>query len=290
MSYRKPRFSNPDRTALTAVIFDDYKKRHEILMSKRSRPMQIVKTQPKKQKLATVVKKEITKQTEKKWVDNYFSGNLTAGTTAANRDVSPATYLCLNSVGLGTTASLRIGKKINVISCQVNGTIRFLGKESTTGSNAPSPPAGKTVWVNLVLNKQNDQATTAVNTSEIYNNASGTLLGGGNMLRNPDFTNEYTILKAWRYDLPPRPCFKEVVANTVATIVADYYSWPEHIVHFSLFYKWKRPLRVRMSTSTGNIGDIIDNALHVTAGYGTEAETDSAPVITYNARVKFTDM
>lgn len=239
--------------------------------------------------IAMQVEKKIAQKAEKKWIDLGFSGNMVARNDSTLRDLSPATFLALNTCQIGTDTGQRVGKKLSIVSIHVRGSIRFLGKEASVASDQPSPPSGKTVWVDLIWDKQNDGRTTAVDTSEIYSIKPISVLAGGTMLRNPDYTDQYKVLRTFRYDLPARPFLKEVVA-AATPVVADLYSWPEHIIHFEFYHKFAKPLKVRYSGNTGNIGDIIDHAFHICGGYGTESETDSAPVITYGSRVKFIDV
>lgn len=240
--------------------------------------------------IKATVNRQIMAKAETKWIDTTYSGVMNASNTALGKDLSPTTKLCLNGLQQGTDVNKRVGKKITIKSIHVSGLIRFLGKESSVASNQPSPPSGKSVWVDLVWSKQNDQSVTAPLTSEIYNNNIGTVQGSGMLIRNPDFEKEYKVLRRFRYDLPARPFLKEAVAISGATLEPDLYSWPEHIVHFEFFYKFKKGLKVRYSSNTGNIDDIIDHAFHIMGGYGTETETDSAPICSYQARVKFVDI
>lgn len=266
-----------------------------IEMSKRARSpsMKTRKSTSKKPKEATIamaVDKQIVKKAEKKWIDRTFSNFLNSSTSGGNKDLDPATVLCLNSCARGTNIGERIGKQIAITSVEVHGLVRFLGRESSVGSNQGSPPSGKSVWVNLVLDRQNDIRTTAIDTTEIYVNNIATTLGSAILIRNPDFMGQFKVLKSWRYDLQQRPFLKEVVATTAGGIEADFYTWGEQVVEFHMYHKFKKPLRVRYSGNTGNIGDIVDNALHVTGGYGVETETDSPPSISYQSRVRYIDV
>lgn len=264
-------------------------------MAKRQRTGSMIskKSTSKKSKpesIKMLVDKEIVKKAEKKWIDYTFSNFMNGSNASSNKDLSPTTYLALNALAPGAATGQRIGKQVSITSVEVKGCIRFLGKESSVASNATSPPSGKAVWIHLVLDRQNDARTTAIDTQNIYYNGIATTQGSGFLLRNPDYMKQYQVLREFRYDLPARPFLKEAVAVSAATLEPDLYSWPELLVHFSFYHKFKKPLKVRYSGATGHIDDIIDNALHVCGGYGVESETDSAPSISYQSRVRYVDI
>lgn len=190
----------------------------------------------------------------------------------------------------GNNGNTRVGKKISMVSVEVKGTIRLLGRESSTPSNQPSPPSAKSIWVALVMDRQNDGRTTAFDTAEVYFQPLATTSGRASVVRNLDFIDQFKVIASKQFDVGDRSFLKEVVADTAAGIVADYYSWGEQIFHFHFYHVFKKPLQVRMTGNTGNIDDIIDNALHVVSGYGVESETDSAPVLNYASRVRFIDV
>jgi len=227
-----------------------------------------------------IAKKVFVDSMEHKYVDlSRADLVIPISNNATGLEVDPATQNCLNAVNAGDGAQEREGKQITMLSVQIQGLVRFPGEEG--GGTTPHP--AQSCFISLVWDKHTNRAQ--LNSEDVYTNLTGSNLGCGIPLRNPNDPKRYKVLKTWRVEAMQQNLLKEQV------LLADTYTWNEQITCFDCFIKFKKPIKVRFvdtATNPTTCGQIMDNSLHLIAGYSSLA-TDHAPTITYGSRVRFVD-
>lgn len=207
--------------------------------------------------------------TEIKFLDNSLAGQaLVAATTWAGAELDPATTLCLSAPAQGDTASSRDGKQIIGKSIHVSGQVFMLPAE-LQGSPQPSIH----VFLALVLDRQTNNAQ--LNSEDVYTNVAADASLNTMPLRNLNFGKRFKILKS-----------QEIVFENTATshFAVDSFSWPGRSVTFDWFIPLN-DLRINFnSTTTGVIGNVLDNSLHVV---GIANATTGAPTVSYNSRFRY---
>lgn len=191
--------------------------------------------------------------------------------TGSSGEQNPSTVLCLNGVGQGDTMSSRIGTKINMKSIFVNGVVELPPTDAITA--AASPP---TVFIALVLDTQtNGGSATGLDSENVFSNPSANAVSMVAGLRNMSYSERYKVLKTKTIRMNPN----------FYTDGTDGCS-PQIIAPFKLKAELKgMQTKFQTGTTTGYVGTIIDNSLHLIA-YCSNAEL--APLMTYNSRLRYT--
>lgn len=198
---------------------------------------------------------------------------LTSPTDSTGGERDPAA-LCLNAVPQNDTMSGRDGSKIIMKSIQLNGVVR-------TGSQTAQTAAdnGVDIFVALVLDTQTNSAQ--LNSEDVFTNPLANAVLATHPLRNMSFTSRFKVLKTevFKFGYPTM-----VRSNTLATDPIQHTQAGE-IQPFSWYVKLPD---IQTQWATGNtdgaITAITSNTLHVIAFCN---NTDTAPNIAYNARLRF---
>lgn len=206
---------------------------------------------------------------EPKFKDSIVSAAaLTAPTDASGGEFDPATLLCLNAVGQGDTASDRDGMQIAMKSIEVEGFINCPAQaDQVAGDVAPL------IFIALVLDGQTNGAQ--LNSEDVFANPSGGTGLAACPLRNMSYTRRFKVLK------------KVVLKIPMSPITWDGTNIEQQGTHtkFKFFVNLAGcKVRYQTGTSTGYVGTITDNSLHIIAY---TSSTSMGPLISYNARLRY---
>lgn len=231
-----------------------------------SQPIQMDIIQPaasRKRRSSVRIKDEI------KFLDNSLVDTaLVANTDWTGAELDPATTLCLTAPAQGDTASSRDGKQIIAKSINVKGKI-YIPQSELVGS----PPIGTEVFVALILDRQTNNAQ--LNSEDIYSVVAANTGLLCRPLRNMNFAKRFKVLKTQSF----------IFDNTALSHFAvDSFSKPARAIEFDWFVDLK-DMRINFnSTTTGVIGNVLDNSIHVV---GITSATAENPAISYQSRFRF---
>lgn len=205
---------------------------------------------------------------EKKFFDQASITAMTAQTGWASCEYDPVTVLCLNGVPQGDTASTRDGYEIAMLSLEVTGNIYVASQIDATAADT----AGE-IYIAIVLDQMTNGAQ--LNSEDVYSNTSGSVVTAASPLRNMSYSTRFKVLKAVKMDLPQA-----------------YFSFDgTNIEQAGFFRKFKfyvdlKGLKTRFQagTTTGYVGTIVDNSLHLIANC---TNVTLAPTISYNCRLRY---
>lgn len=206
---------------------------------------------------------------ETKFHDSSLSGTALVSTTGATGgEVDPATILCLNGVPQGDTSSSRDGMKISMKSLFINGQVYVQDANTVTAAQA-SP----NIYIALVLDTQTNGAQ--LSSENVFTNPSASAANANIPLRNMSYTERFKVLKVKQTTIKP-------------TIFHD--GTDAAISGCSMPFKMQVDLKGMMTkfqtgTTTGYVGTIIDNSLHLIAFTDS---VDMTPRISYHARLRYT--
>lgn len=191
--------------------------------------------------------------------------------TAGEKD--PAAN-CLNAVPQNDTMSGRDGSKITMKSIQINGIVRTASQTAQTAADN-----GVDIFVALVLDMQTNGAQ--LNSEDVYTNPVATGALATHPLRNMSFTERFKVLKTeiFKFGYPTM-----VQSGALAT---DPYVHTQagEVQPLQWYVKLPDiPVQWKTGNTDGAITDIINNSLHIIAYCN---NTDTAPNISYNARLRF---
>jgi len=207
--------------------------------------------------------------TEKKFLDNSLVDTaLVASTTWAGAELDPATTLCLTAPAQGDTASSRDGKQIIGKYLEIKGHVYMLPQEE-----AGSPATTTSVYLACVLDKQTNNAQ--LNSEDVFTSVAASAGLGPEPLRNLNFGKRFKILKSEQI----------IFENTDSSFeAANSYAIAGRVAHFNWYIPLK-DLRINFnSTTTGVIGNVLDNSVHM---LGICNSTTNAPTISYQSRFRF---
>ncbi len=189
---------------------------------------------------------------------------------ATGGEQNPATILCLNGVGQGDTMSTRVGTKMTMKSIFINGIVEVPFKNTITAAvNNP------TIYIALVCDKQTNGGTaTGIDSENVFSNPSADAAAGVVPLRNMSYTERYQVLKTKSFVLQPEQSFDGTDGMSATKIVP---------FHMKVNLK-DQPVKFQVATTTGYVGTIIDNSLHLIAFTNS---TNMGPLLTYNARLRY---
>lgn len=243
-------------------------------MTKRRRvvaPRKIVPVQGMVVEQRAVKRKRSAAQlsVELKFLDNSLANQaLVAATTWAGAELDPATTLCLTAPAQGDTASSRDGKQIIGKSVHVTGQVYMLPAELEN-----TPPIATHVFLALVLDKQTNNAQ--LNSEDVFTNVAADASLNTKSIRNLNFAKRFKVLKTQEF----------VFDNTaVSHFAVDSFSRSGRSQTFDWFIPLN-DLKINFnSTTTGVIGNVLDNSIHV---IGIANSTLLAPTVSYNSRFRF---
>jgi len=251
------------RTSSSIELFEPSKRRKLV----KAKPVQVMAVeQPARRKRS---RSNASLATEKKFLDNSLVNQaLVAGTGWAAAELDPATTLCLTAPAQGDTASSRDGKQIIGKYLVIKGQIY-----SSTSEAVADPPQPTQVYLAVVLDKQTNNAQ--LNSEDVMINVAADNGLNPYPLRNLNFGKRFKILKeeCWVMD-----------NTTFTTAAANSFSKSGRAVNFNWYIPLK-DLRINFnSTTTGVIGNVLDNSVHLV---GIANSTIEAPTISYQARFRF---
>lgn len=209
---------------------------------------------------------------ETKFFDSYLTTTTLPvdNTTMASAEFDPVTLLCLNAVPQGDTMSSRDGSKIAMKSIQVTGAIELPAQTNQTVTD--SIPY---VFIALVLDTQTNLAQ--LNSEDVFTNPSNSGATGlsGRPLRNMSYTERFKVLK------------KKILRIPMPTVTYDGTNIEQTgiSIPFDFFVKLGGlQTKYQNGTTTGYVGTIVDNSLHLIAYSSNQAGITN---LAYNARLRY---
>lgn len=178
----------------------------------------------------------------------------------------PNTFNCLCVPRLGNDISNRIGKKITVLKVSVRGQVYM---DALTAAQQSAPVVFRVI---LLVNK-NCNGVQPTPSEVISSSTANNMIYG---YSNLSFFGKYRILKDKTFTLTPQNSVGDTTTNETAPVIQ----------RFKLTHKFAKPLVVTFNTDTGAVADIVQNSLHIIAGYNASSPSAS---ISYKARVVYKD-
>lgn len=206
---------------------------------------------------------------EVKFRDHSLVGSaLQAPTDASGGEYDPGTFLCLNGVAQGDTASTRDGAQISMRSIEIEGVVTCPAQTNQTAVEyAPS------IFLALVLDTQTNGAQ--LNSEDVYANPGANAITAAYPVRNMSNTERFKVLKRWKFRMP------------VPAVTYDGTNIEQSGVQMP-FRCFKNLGGLKTKWVTGNtdgvVGGIVDNSLHL---IGWCNDTGMAPSVSYNSRLRF---
>lgn len=203
---------------------------------------------------------------ELKFYDTSLVGDtLLAGSAANNGEHDPAAVDCISAPAQGDGESERDGKKCIVTSATVQGYINIPAQANQTAGDASCE-----VMVCLVRDSQTNGAQ--YNSEEVFTNPGASTATGTSVLRNLKYSSRFSVLKTIRLQFDqPNMAYDGTNVEQGGCQKS-----------FSLYSAMKMP--VNFTSTSAGVAGVMDNSLHVLAFTN---NTDLAPTISYNARVRF---
>lgn len=207
---------------------------------------------------------------EKKFVDQgiVIATGMQANTGWAAGELDPVTNNCLNAIAQGTGDSQRIGRKYAVHSIEVTGQVSVPAETNqTTGDTAIS------TFIALVWDKQTNGAQ--LNSEDVYKSVQAEVQSICSPLRVLTFSKRFKVLRTEQCVLKP-PTLSWDGTNMEQGGDTHQFKW---------FVKFFKPIIVECTGTTAVVTSIMDNSFHVVG-----QASSSAALITYNSRVKYSDV
>lgn len=181
----------------------------------------------------------------------------------------PAATTLISTPAVGDSEQNREGKKINILSVEVEGIVR-----TATAELIANPPAACDVMVALVLDTQTNGAN--MNSEDCYKNLAAEASQAANPTRNLLFAQRFRVLKSKIFKLTP---------PSLSHFAVDSFAYPGVSRTFKWFINFPKGLPVNFNAGqTADVANVLDNSLHIIAFANTNSPT---PQIGYNARVRF---
>lgn len=186
----------------------------------------------------------------------------------------PATPLSLNGVAQDDGEQSRDGRKMVIDSIQVNGHC-YVTQDETVAT----PVNWQQYRVAIVLDKQTNGAQMTADQVFVAGGAGEDLLA----YRNLQYTSRYDVL----YDsgVLQIETGNTVDPNSTAGANQTYSNWGS-VTPFSMYHKFKGGLPVTFNNTTGVIGSVVDNSLHIIA-ICSSSPSGTTHSFHYTARIRF---
>lgn len=206
--------------------------------------------------------------TEKKFYDTKLTAQaLVAPTAADGGEFDPSATSMISTPTQGTSEQQRDGKRIKIMSVQLNGVLNDAAAELQA-----NPPEGNKVFVALVLNTQTNGAQ--LNSEDVFKNLNGSAVTAANPTRNLLFGPKFRILKSKVFDLTP---------NSFSHFAVDSFSRSGVKREFKWFVKFPKGLIVNFNAgTTADVANVMDNCINVIC-----FATVASGTLSYNARIRF---
>jgi len=180
-----------------------------------------------------------------------------------------ATPQCLCAPIVAATLNGRIGRKIKMLKCRVNGIINIPPQTANTVADTATK-----IRVALVMDKQTNAAQ--MTGAALFNDgtAAATTI---NSMQNPNFFGRFKVLKEKTITIGD--------LNVTGSPTAGDVIQTGRVIPFKMSYRFKVPVEVNFNaTNGGTVGDIINNSLHMVCG---ASNISFAPTISYYSRVAY---
>lgn len=212
------------------------------------------------------------KPTQLSWKSKYrdyeYKGTLGGNLSGAEHD--PSTILSVSGVEVGTGQDQRLGNFYRVYGLHMKG---FLSKAELTGA-ASQEPRRTEVRLMVILDTQTNG--TQMSSEDLFISNTNSELNVMSLIDSQKLIR-YKILYDKLINMPARKFTSNVAASPEA---------PGQRIPFEVQLK-KLNIRINANVASGNIGDQVDNSIHVIALYDVAV---SIPVLYYKARCFFKDI
>lgn len=206
---------------------------------------------------------------EKKFLDVYASNlAVPAPTDCSGGEMQPEGGCtdCISAPAQGDGEQQRDGRKINITNCFVTGLVA-----TTVEADQPDAVAPPVIFIALVLDTQANGATVV--SEQVFTNPNDVAFVNAYPLRNLQYSARYRVLDHKTVHLEP------VYSCNDAAATGSFNATPRP---FQL--SWSGNLPVTFTSTTANVANVTDNALHIIA-FGTN--TNYTPLLSYNSRIRF---
>lgn len=212
--------------------------------------------------------------------EKYHDTTLVASSVTNAADMTggeddPLTTLCLSAPAQGDAENERDGKKIVITSIQLKGHIQTAPED---GQDIETASALQSYMVALVLDTQTNGAQ--LNSEDVFTNPGASASTNTNALVNLQYSSRFKILKIWHLKRDPAGV---AIGGSNAQKTYNVYRYRDGQCHGFSFYK-RCKIPVTFSNTTGVVGSVVDNSLHVMSFANGLTDT---PSISYNARIRF---
>lgn len=209
---------------------------------------------------------------ERKFYDTALTPtNVASPTDATSGELDPSGTSMISTPAVGDSEQNREGKKINILSVEIEGYLNRAGAEASTGVANDLQ-----CMVALVLDTQTNAAQ--LNSEDVFKNTSASAQLAHSPVRNLLFASRFQVLKKKVFNLD-NPSVGYAAANDL--------SWNGIGRKFKWFIKFPKGLVVNFNAgTTASIANVIDNSLHIIAFANTSTAGNTA-TLQYNARIRF---
>ena len=205
---------------------------------------------------------------ETKFYDTSAAGAaLTNSADASGGEHDQSATITPSTIIQGDGESNREGRKATFLSWHVTGLVHIpLSADNTVTKQTPS------IFIAMILDKQTNGIQIA--SESVYLNDSGATEMSANLMRNPQQSHRFTVLKTIRFQMPQ------------PTLVFDGTNIETGGVNrsFDLWVKFNKPIVANYSGTGETIANSTDRSLHILAW---ASVTTYAPILYYNSRLRF---
>lgn len=181
----------------------------------------------------------------------------------------------LTGITQGTGPSQRVGNKVTLKSVYCRGSVVFQGWTNTDIGGYITNVRNQHIFLALVLDKQANGTRPSV--GSIYTK-NGFLGDGFGPLRNMANTARFRVLKTWDFYRNEEGILQDSAGTSDAPEVSKKWEWSMNLKDLQINFV--------PTTTTGNIADLTDNALHLVAFYEDNGYI-TAPTLNYAMRFRF---
>ncbi len=204
---------------------------------------------------------------EKKFYDtSLINGVLGAPTDASGGEHDPSSIVMINTVEQGDGEQQRDGRQITMDKIMLSGQINIPKQTNQTAADGSCA-----IFIAIVVDKQTNGAQ--ISSELVFKNTGSNGATATNLFRNLQYVKRFDVLGT-----------KKI---TFGTLSKAFDGTNMEQAGQQKHWKFNIPLhqmRVNFTGTTKSIANISDNSLHVIAF---TSGTDLAPVISYNARLRY---